>query len=125
MNKRTILKNLQDIKEDIPNNSNLTNYNKIYNACVEIDCNVSGLDLTDYIYEQNFIVSEEDEKIAIENNSDSIDRLRCFVGDTYSDDVYCLEGYGNLKNVNDGDFETLCEDLARIVEQQLDKQEEM
>lgn len=47
MNKRTILKNLQEIKEDIPNNSNLTNYNKIYNACVEIDCNVSGLDLTD------------------------------------------------------------------------------
>lgn len=50
MNKRTILKNLQEIKEDIPNNSNLTNYNKIYNACVEIDCNVSGLALTEYIY---------------------------------------------------------------------------
>ena len=67
----------------------------------------------------------EREKIAIENNSDSIDRLRCFVGDTYSDDIYCLDGYGNLKNINDGDFETLCEDLARIVEQQLDEQEEM
>lgn len=125
MTKKSVLRRLREVKKDIPNNSCKTNYNNIYNVCNEIDNEVCGLNLLDRFYEQDFIESEEDEKIAIEQNSDSFDRLRCFIGDTYSADVYRLDGYGNLANVSDGDFENICDDLMRIVEQNYVEEDEM
>lgn len=125
MTKRGVLKSLKEVKEDIPNNTNYENYHNIYNACVDIDNEYPNLYLVDYIWEQNFIVDEEDERIVIEHNSDSLDRLRCFIGDTYHDDIYQIDGYGNLSNVSDGDMEILCDDLIGIVKRELFSQQEM
>ncbi len=125
MTKKGVLKFLREIKKDIPNNTKLENYENIYNACVDIDNEYPNLDLVDYIWEQNFIVSEEDEKLAIENNSDSIERLRYFIGRTYSDDLYKINAYGNLSNVSDGDMCSLCDDLIGIVKRELFSQQEM
>lgn len=36
-----------------------------------------------------------------------------------------LDGYGNLANVSDGDFENICDDLMRIVEQNYVEEDEM
>ena len=44
-----------------------------------------------------------------------IDRVRCFVADTYSDDIYKLDGYNNLANVTDGDLESLVYDLTENI----------
>ena len=80
-------------------------YKKIYNACSADD------DILDYLEEQNYVTSD-DEDMVISENSDSIDRLRYFIGDTYSADIYRIDGYGNLENVTSEDLKDLCDDLV-------------
>jgi len=121
---KTFIRTIKNIKKNLKNNTDLENYNAIYTACCHLD-NDRDLDLIDYIYEKNFIVDEEDERIAIEHNSDSIERLRYFIGNTYRADMYKINTYGNLSNVNDGDFIQLCDELLEVVEKELDEAEEM
>ena len=70
--------------------------------------------MVDYIREQEF-VDDDDMKYWIEQANNDVDRLRCFIGDTYSDTIYKLDGYGNLENVDRGDFECLCDELIDIL----------
>ena len=102
--KRRIIKELNDIKETI-DCGNEDEYKKIYNACSADD------DILDYLEEQNYVTSD-DEDMVISENSDSIDRLRYFIGDTYSADIYRIDGYGNLENVTSEDLKDLCDDLV-------------
>ena len=46
---------------------------------------------------------------------DGVDRVRNFVADTYSDDIYKLDGYNNLANVEESDFESLVYDLTERI----------
>lgn len=102
--KRRIIKELKDIKETIDCGTE-DEYNKIYNACSADD------DILDYLEEQNYVTSD-DEDMVISENSDSIDRLRYFIGDTYSADIYRIDGYGNLENITSEDLKDLCDDLV-------------
>ena len=96
--KNTIEK-LKELKENLPN---LTN-NDIYYQLINIS---SERDLDVYVNDYGFISSDEvDDMIANNINDYGVDRLRCFINDTYADDVYILDGYNNLKNVSDSDFE--------------------
>ena len=97
-------KELNDIKETIDCGTE-DEYKKIYNACSADD------DILDYLEEQNYVTSD-DEDMVISENSDSIDRLRYFIGDTYSADIYRIDGYGNLENVTSEDLKDLCDDLV-------------
>ena len=101
--KRRIIKELNDIKETIDCGTE-DEYKKIYNACSADD------DILDYLEEQNYVTSD-DEDMVISENSDSIDRLRYFIGDTYSADIYRIDGYGNLENITSEDLKDLCDDL--------------
>ena len=51
---------------------------------------------------------------------DGVDRVRCFVADTYSDDIYKLDGYNNLANVTDGDLESLVYDLTEKIKDDIE-----
>ena len=102
--KRRIIKELNDIKETIDCGTE-DEYKKIYNACSADD------DILDYLEEQNYVTSD-DEDMVISENSDSIDRLRYFIGDTYSTDIYRIDGYGNLENITSEDLKDLCDDLV-------------
>ena len=102
--KRRIIKELNDIKETIDCGIE-DEYKKIYNACSADD------DILDYLEEQNYVTSD-DEDMVISENSDSIDRLRYFIGDTYSADIYRIDGYGNLENITSEDLKDLCDDLV-------------
>ncbi len=68
-----------------------------------------------YLYDttQELVEFVDDEilKYLIEKNSDSVSRLRCFINDTSDDNIYKLNGYGNLENVNTDDFK-FCIDEA-------------
>lgn len=52
---------------------------------------------------------------------EGIDRVRCFVADTYSDDIYKLDGYNNLANVTDGDLEGLVYDLTEKIKDDIEE----
>jgi hypothetical protein len=89
-------------------------YNKILNLCAEID-DKYYLGLCDYVYDMDFVDDNEMEYL-IERNSTDIDRLRCFIGDTYSAAIYKLDGYGNLANIDSSDIECLIEEVTQIIE---------
>ncbi len=52
---------------------------------------------------------------------DGVDRVRNFVADTYSDDIYKLDGYNNLANVEESDFESLVYDLTERIKDDIEE----
>ncbi len=109
--KRKIIKALNEEKEKIDYASE-EEYKKIYNLC-----STDGV-LIEYLDEQNYITSDDEDRIIAEN-SDSIDRLRYFIGDTYSAEIYRIDGYGNLENVTSEDLKDLCDDLIHELRREI------
>ena len=108
--KRKLLRTLKEIKENLSWEYD-KEYNKIWNACAEIDNEYGEPYLCDYISEENYVQEDEIMEFLIKSNSDSLDRLRCFIGDTYSAALYRVDGYGNLQNIDRSDLECLCDEL--------------
>lgn len=117
---RKLIRTLTEIKNNLSYEYE-EDYSKIYNACVDVDNNYNGIYLTDHIMEQNF-VNDDDMEYLIKQNSDSIDRLRCFIGDTYSSDLYRIDGYGNLANVEQSDLEDLCDELIDMAKDYIEEE---
>jgi len=112
--KRNLIKTLKDIKENLSYDYQKS-YNQIWNACVEVDNEYGEPYLCDYISEENYVNEDEISEIFIPQNSDSLARLRCFIGDTYSSDLYKIDGYGNLQNIDKSDLECLCDELIGML----------
>lgn len=104
------IEQLKNLKADLSYDME-KNYCDIWNACADFDNEHSGSYLTDKITEYDFVTEELLEYIVKENATD-LSRLRCFIGKTYDADIYMLDGYGNLQNVEDSDFENLIDDLV-------------
>ncbi|MBP3345182.1 MAG: hypothetical protein J6K97_03155 [Clostridia bacterium] len=109
--KRKIIKALNEEKEKIDYASE-EEYKKIYNLCSSDEV------LIEYLDEQNYITSDDEDRVSAEN-SDSIDRLRYFIGDTYSAEIYRIDGYGNLENVTSEDLKDLCDDLIHELRREI------
>ncbi|GHV00909.1 hypothetical protein FACS1894211_09490 [Clostridia bacterium] len=63
--------------------------------------------LTDIIQEAEFVDEEllNDYFQNVLAKEPSLARIRHFIGDTHDDEIYRFDGYGNLANVDKGDFE--------------------
>lgn len=95
------------------------NYANLWNACADYDNNHHGSYLTDRIQEYDFVDDEILEYIVKEESLGGISRLRCFIGDTYNASLYRLDGYGNLANVDNSDFEYLIDDIVQTLEEDI------
>lgn len=113
MKYKQIIKQLKDFKSTIRNRTNYDNYHELYNLCCDLE-EGTNLYLTDKINDKDFVCDDMEDYL-IKQNSDSIERLRYFIGDTYHDWIYRLDGYGNLENVDNDDFEYLCDELIDMV----------
>ena len=116
--RRQFIKDLKEMKEEGLIGTE-REYCKIYNLCCDIDNKWNNFELTDHLAEQEYLQNDELLEDLIKQNSDDIDRLRCFIGDTYSADIYRLDGYGNLANVTSGDMEMLIDELIDIAKDQI------
>ncbi len=116
--RRQLIRDLKDLQENGLIGVE-REYNQIYNLCCDIDNKYGNYELTDHITEQDFVLNDEILDGLIKQNSDDIDRLRCFIGDTYSADIYRIDGYGNLANVTSGDMEMLVDELIDIAKDQI------
>ena len=95
-------------------------YSKIYNACVEVDNKYQKEPyLCDYINDQNFVADDEEMDYLIKQNSDSLERLRYFIGNTYRSDLYQVNSYGNLTNITRDDLKTLCDELIQMLNENI------
>lgn len=55
----------------------------------------------------------------IKQNSDSLERLRYFIGNTYRSDLYQVNAYGNLTNITRDDLKTLCDELIQMLNENI------
>lgn len=111
---REFIEELETLRSKLCDHSASENYSNIWNACADFDNGHRGFYLTDRIQEQDFVTEDVLEYI-VKKNATELSRLRCFINDTYEDDIYRLDGYGNLANVNDDDFEDLLDLLVEEV----------
>ncbi len=115
--KRKLLKELKQYKDEV-GFDNEQNYSKLYNLCVDCDNEYGEPYLTDHIRESD-LVDDDDVKYLMEKIGNDIDRMRCFIGDTTSDTVYRLDGYGNLDNVARCDFLDLADELIDMLKENI------
>lgn len=106
---RNFIDKLNEKKENLSYDAE-RNYTDIWNMCADYDNEHRGVYLTDRITQHDFVGDEELEYIVKEQATD-LSRLRYFLGDTYDANLYRLDGYGNLANVEKDDFESLIDDL--------------
>ena len=115
--KRKFIRKLKEIKENLSYDYQ-KNYTEIYNACVDIDNEYGNMYLCDHIHDYG-LLDEDDIQYWLERNNNDLDRLRFFIGDTYSSDMYRLNAYGNLENIGIDDFKDLCDELIDVVREDL------
>lgn len=89
------------------------NYAEIWDMCADYDNNQRGVYLTDRITECDFVTEEVLEYIVKEKTLCS---LQNFINDTYDANLYRLDGYSNLVNVESSDLEDLIDDLVYELE---------
>lgn len=104
LKKETIGK-LEELKENLPNMGYDNIYCDLWNILADYDNEAQdNLYLCDTLTEIVEFVDDEMLEYLLKDCNNDIDRLRCFIGETYSSNIYKLDGYGNLENVNDDDF---------------------
>lgn len=95
-------------------------YCDMVNTMIDYDNEAQdNLYLYDHLRDCVEFVTWEDMEYLISQCENDVDRLRCFIGDTYSADIYKLDGYGNLENVDKSDFEYCIEEAIDILETSL------
>ena len=98
-------------------------YSNLYNTCIEYMNETQDFDL-DYLFEEfiNYEEVEERAKYEIENNG--LMRLQYFLGDTtfYMQNLFRINGYGNLENITREDLEMLKEELIDNIDNKLESE---
>lgn len=116
--RKKLIKYLNEVKENLGVFTK-DNYEKIYKILEDFD----DENCTDYIgelHQSDFLKDDDLDYFLKKEIEGGVDRLRCLINDTYSDDMYKLDGYGNLANITQGDFENLIDDLTYQIKQDIE-----
>lgn len=106
-----VIEQLEELRGNLSHDMS-RNYSDLWNLCADFDNENQGSPyLTDTIQEAEFVDEYLLEDYMKNQDLTDINRLRCFIGDTYSDDIYRFDGYGNLANVDNSDFEEVIDNL--------------
>lgn len=118
--KKETIKKLEEIKNNLSYN-NEENYTNMINTMIDYDNEAQdNLYLYDSTQELVNFVDDEILSYLIKENSDSVSRLRCFINDTNDDNIYKLNGYGNLENVDKNDFEFCIDEAITTLKESLE-----
>lgn len=96
------------------------NYCNLYNACIDYENDTQNFDF-DYLFE-DFISYDMAEEIAKnEIDQGGLKRLYYFLGDAnLNNDIFKINGYGNLEDVTIDDFKYLKEEILEIIKDKED-----
>ena len=86
-------------------------YTNIYNACIDYMNNTQDFDIEDCFNDiVSYDLAEEQAKYELENGG--LVRLYYFLGDANcNNDIFKINGYGNLEDITKDDLEYLKEDI--------------
>lgn len=121
------MKELRELKERIENikiNYNYEeSYTNLYNTVIDYMNDTQDFDL-EYLFE-DFIDYETAEEIARnELNNGGLIRLQYYLGDTnLNDEIFKLDGYGNLENITIDDLNNLKDEILENIDYKLAESE--
>lgn len=121
------MKELKELKERIEkikiNYNYEESYTNLYNTVIDYMNNTQDFDL-DYLFE-DFIDYETAEEIARnELNNGGLIRLNCYLGDVnLNDEIFKLDGYGNLENITIDDLNNLKDEILENINSKLAESE--
>lgn len=121
------MKKLKELKERIENvkiNYNYEeSYKNLYNTVIDYMNDTQDFDL-EYLFE-DFIDYETAEDIAKnELNNGGLIRLKYYLGDTnLNDEIFKLDGYGNLENITIDDINNLKDEISENINDKLAESE--
>jgi len=119
--RKEAIKALKDVKEEL-NWDMEENYCNMINIMIDYDNQAQDdLYLYDTTRERVEFIDEELLDYLIRDCDNDLGRLRCFIGDTYSANIYKLDGYGNLENVNKEDFEYCIDEAINDLQEVLNE----
>ena len=107
--RKETIKRLEEVKRNLYNNDNETNYCNMINTMIDYDNEAQDeLYLTDRCREMLEIVDDETLQYYLDYQFKNfgMERVPCiFANVDHSASIYKINGYGNLENVNDNDLE--------------------
>lgn len=121
------MKRLEQLKNDIEN-VEITydyeeSYTNLYNTVIDYMNEEQSFDF-EYLFEDiiSYDLAEERAKYELENGG--LVRLYYFLGDAnFNNDLFRINGYGNLEDINKDDLEFLKEQLLDAINEKLESKE--
>lgn len=113
MEKIELIKKLKELKGNLKNMDYENIHCELINTLSEYDDNNKhdNIYLVDYYKELMEVIDNEILDYLLEDIGADLPRLRYFINGTYNAEIYLLNGYGNLENISDSDFESVVDDL--------------
>ena len=118
---RELKERIESIKIDYDYEESYTN---LYNTVIDYMNDTQDFDL-EYLFE-DFIDYETAEEIARnELNNGGLIRLQYYLGDTnLNDEIFKLDGYGNLENIDIDDLNNLKDEILENIDNKLAESED-
>lgn len=119
---------LQELKQKIKNIEINYNYNEVYldlyNACIDYMNNTQSWDF-ECLFEDIIDYDYAEEMAKWELEQGGLIRLYYFLGDAnLNNDLFRIDGYGNLTDINKEDLEDLQQEILDMIEDLENKEEE-
>ena len=118
MNKKDATKKIEELREDMGNLTNMEVYDCVWSLIRELE--EAGVYCDGVL---NDIITEEEAEAEARYHIETcgLQGLRCYLGDTCSDELYRLDGYANLANISDSDWGYILDDMVwRVNDSDLD-----
>lgn len=99
-------------------------YTDLLNTCIDFENETQCWEF-ETLFEDivNYEIAEERAKYELENGG--LVRLQYFLGDTciYGNEIFRINAYGNLENINKDDLENLKQEILEKIEELLENKE--
>lgn len=97
-------------------------YNNLYNTVIDYENDTQDWDF-DYLFKEyvSYDLAEDIAKNELENGG--LVRLYYFLGDAnLNNDMFRINGYGNLEDINKDDLEYLKDEILNIIDNKLEEE---
>lgn len=126
--KKETIEKLKEIKSNLTAQTNEQNYCDMINAMIDYDNeDQDNLYLYDNTLEYYDFIDDEllKDYITQQLKDYGVDRVRCILNDTYNDDIYYIDAYGNLNNVSNDIFEECIDNAIGILQNAIEEESEV
>lgn len=98
-------------------------YNNLYNTVIDYENDTQDCDF-EYLFEDyiNYDVAEDIARGELSKNGGGLIRIYYFLGDAnLNNDLFRIDGYGNLEDINKEDLEYLKDEILNIIDNKLEE----